>query len=150
MDMLTITGHFSGNGELPVTIDTRGTPLTSVSRGTSGTDSTFTFTVNQEVKITLPHREEPSASEKKFRTLADSWRKETRYLSSINKKAMHPAYQQIIGMGQEAIPLILQDLKRTRGHWLWALFAITGEDPASEGSTFTEAVDAWLNWGISH
>ncbi len=60
---------------------------------------------------------------------------------------MHPAYQQIIGMGKEAIPLILQELERTRGHWLWALFAITKQDPAPEGATFDEAVDAWLEWG---
>jgi len=93
---------------------------------------------------------EQQTVEQKFRRLADQWRKETRLQSSINKRAMHSAYQQIIGMGQDALPLIMEELKRTRGHWLWALFAITGEDPAPEGCTFSEAVDAWLRWGIQH
>jgi hypothetical protein len=56
-------------------------------------------------------------------------------------------YQQIIGMGRDALPFILKELKQTRGHWLWALFAITGEYHAPDGSTFDEAVDAWLDWG---
>jgi hypothetical protein len=91
-----------------------------------------------------------SIDEREFRTLADRWRRETRYVSSVNKTAMHPAYQQIIGMGKEVIPLILRELERTRGHWLWALFAITKHDPAPEGATFDEAVDAWLDWGRRH
>jgi hypothetical protein len=88
-----------------------------------------------------------SVDEREFRALAERWRRETRYISSVNKAAMHPAYQQIIGMGRDAVPLILRELERTRGHWLWALFAITKHDPAPEGATFDEAVDAWLNWG---
>jgi len=32
-------------------------------------------------------------------------------------------------------------------HWLWALYVITEEDPAPEGATFDEAVEAWLGWG---
>src|SRR2546421_2061739 len=78
--------------------------------------------------------------EQRFRRLADQWRRETRYISSVNKTAMHSAYQQIIGMGQDALPLIFRELERTRGHWLWALFAITRQDPAPEGATFDEAV----------
>ena len=83
-----------------------------------------------------------------FRQLAETWRTETRYSSSAAKMAMHPAYQRIIAMGTPAIPLILRDLQQTRGHWLWALYILSGfEDPAPEGATFNEAVDAWLEWG---
>lgn len=88
--------------------------------------------------------------ESKFRMLADRWRKETRHSSSVNRMAMHPAYQQIVGMGRDALPLILRELEITRGHWLWALYAISGEDAAPEGSTFEQAVDAWLEWGRRH
>ncbi len=45
------------------------------------------------------------------------------------KKAMHPANQGIIGLGAVAVPLILQELKRDRADWFWALTAITGENP---------------------
>ncbi|MEK6289371.1 MAG: hypothetical protein AABO57_26970 [Acidobacteriota bacterium] len=83
-----------------------------------------------------------------FNALAECWHKETRYWSSATKMAMHPAYQRIISLGEEVIPYILDDLQRTHGHWLWALHILSEfHDPATEGATFDEAVDAWLNWG---
>jgi hypothetical protein len=88
--------------------------------------------------------------EEEFQALAKQWRKETRYMSSANKMAMHPAYQRIISMGKDAIPLILRDLQQTRSHWLWALHILAKEDPAPENATFDQAVDAWLDWGKQH
>jgi hypothetical protein len=82
-----------------------------------------------------------------FKQLSDQWMRETAFHSSLQKKVLHPAYQRIIGLGPRVVPLILQELRRTRGHWLWALNAITGEDPAPAQATFSEAVDAWLAWG---
>lgn len=84
---------------------------------------------------------------RRFQHLAERWRTETRYLSSLSKVSMHPAYQQIIGLGRDALPLILQELEQNGGHWLWALHSITGEDPAPLDATFHEAVSAWLEWG---
>src|SRR5437879_6245673 len=83
----------------------------------------------------------------KFRQLADTWREETAFVSMLSKKVLHPAYQRIIGLGTPVLPLILRELQKTRGHWLWALNAITGEDPAKPGDTFDQAVDAWIAWG---
>jgi hypothetical protein len=60
---------------------------------------------------------------------------------------LHPAYQQIIGMGKDALPLIFRELKKTRGHWIWALAMILRDDKANPGMKFSEAVDAWLEWG---
>lgn len=86
-------------------------------------------------------------AERRFEHLVNQWRKETRYLSSLAKISMHPAYQKIIGMGQKALPLILREMQKKGGHWLWALHVITDEDPAPPNATFDEAVLAWLNWG---
>lgn len=85
--------------------------------------------------------------EEKFKQLSDRWRGETKYLSSLSKITMHPAYQKIIGMGERAVPLILREMQQRGGHWLWALHAITDEDPAPPNATFGEAVQAWLDWG---
>ena len=86
-----------------------------------------------------------------FKLLAERWHKETRYWSSATKMAMHPAYQRIIALGENVIPYILSDLRRTRGHWLWALYILSRlQDPAPDGATFDEAIDAWLNWGAAH
>ncbi len=86
----------------------------------------------------------------KFCDLKNQWEADTAKLSSITDIAMHPAYQQIIGMGQDAIPLILAEMKSRPGHWFWALKSITGEDPVlpAQRGRVKEMTKAWLNWGI--
>jgi hypothetical protein len=89
----------------------------------------------------------PVSLEKTFQELAERWKRETRHVSSLTKTALHPAYQNIIGMGQAALPFIFRDLQENGGHWLWALHAITREDPARPEDDFDGAVRAWLGWG---
>lgn len=92
-----------------------------------------------------------SELEGEFRNLVGRWRRETAMHSVTLKKAMHPAYQRIIGMGKDAIPLILRELlERPSGHWFWALNAITGEDPAQVTDSIDDAIQAWLRWGREH
>ncbi|MBD2298533.1 hypothetical protein H6G28_07950 [Nostoc sp. FACHB-190] len=82
-------------------------------------------------------------------TLAQQWREENRGVSSNNQMSMHPAYQQIIGMGETIIPLLLRELERKSGHWFWALKSISREDPVPSecrGNT-KEMTKAWLEWG---
>ncbi|HLN32081.1 MAG TPA: hypothetical protein VK395_30400 [Gemmataceae bacterium] len=85
----------------------------------------------------------------KFVELSETWKKDTEYLSKLSKKVMHPAYQRIIGMGRDAIPFILNDLKEDPADWFWALTAITGENPVAEASAgkVEEMAKAWLLWG---
>jgi hypothetical protein len=94
--------------------------------------------------------EKAAQLEREFDRLASVWYRETGMMSMLHKKAMHPAYQRIIGMGKDALPFIFKELKEKRGHWLWALCSITGEDPAADSHKFSEAVDAWLDWGKVH
>lgn len=84
-----------------------------------------------------------------FRALAELWREETGPLSSPTRKAAHPAYQQIIEMGERAIPLILEDMKDHPGHWSMALQAITGENPVPKDAAghVDEVACAWTEWG---
>lgn len=82
-----------------------------------------------------------------FRELVEQWYRDTRHMSSATKMMKHPAYQRIVEMGESAVPLLLQELNSHHDHWLPALNEITGEDPAPEGSNFSEAVEAWLEWG---
>lgn len=85
--------------------------------------------------------------EETFRQLADEWHEETGDSSTIEDKIMHRTYQQIIGLGPHAVPLILKELQAKPGHWFWALQAITRENPVLPGASLDEAVDAWLQWG---
>ena len=63
--------------------------------------------------------------------------------------ATHPAYQRIIGLGPQAIPLILAEMQREPRHWFWALAALTGENPVSlaDQGRVPEMTAAWLMWG---
>lgn len=88
----------------------------------------------------------------RFSNLAKEWKESTSMLSSITEIAMHTAYQQIIGMGPTAIPLILLSMRREPGHWFWALSAITGENPVpmDHRGNIKRMTGAWLNWGKKH
>ena len=82
-----------------------------------------------------------------FRACVEKWRAETGHFSSIERKALHPAYQRIIAMGRPAIPLVLRELQEHGGHWFWALSFMEGESPVPEGASIQGAKDAWLSWG---
>jgi len=84
-----------------------------------------------------------------FDELKTRWQNETEHLSSPTEIALHPAYQRIIGLGPQAIPLILNELDRQPHQWFWALKAITGEDPVpkSDRGRVAAMARAWLAWG---
>lgn len=89
--------------------------------------------------------------EARFVELRDRWLSETSHFSSIADAATHPAYQQIIGMGALALPLILAELHRAPGHWFWALVAISGDDPVrdEDRGKIPRMAEAWLSWGLA-
>ena len=88
----------------------------------------------------------------RFHDLADRWERETAILSNSRKSAEHPAYQEIIKMGQPAVPLILERMQSSGGHWFEALREITGADPVDPKYRGDVAAmqKAWLNWGKSN
>lgn len=87
--------------------------------------------------------------EQKFKRLATEWKRATAILSAGDVICMHPAYQQIIGMGPAVLPLIFRELERDVDHWFWALHSITGVDPLPESShgNMNEMARTWLAWG---
>ena len=84
-----------------------------------------------------------------FQQLADQWEEATVLLSSSSQATEHPAYQEIASMGQAAVSLILERMQSHSGHWLQALYDITGAnpvDPLDYGNI--EAMEAaWQEWG---
>lgn len=84
-----------------------------------------------------------------FDRLVDRWLKDTMISSSSTDMCMHEAYQQIIGLGERVVPLILEEMLGGYLHWGWALAAITRQDPASNAKSPKEATEAWLQWGRS-
>lgn len=85
----------------------------------------------------------------RFRSLASKWKDETAFESTTVALVLHPSYQEIIGMGPDALPLILDELNREPAQWFWALRAISAEDPVvprNRGDVL-KMRDAWLQWG---
>ena len=87
--------------------------------------------------------------EEEFARHAEKWRAETGFMSSVRDMATHPSYQHIIGMGRDAVPLIIRELRKNPDHWFWALNAITGVDPvpACDRGKVERMRDAWMDWG---
>jgi len=88
----------------------------------------------------------PREIAKRFDHLYDRWDEDTAPLSSITQIVLHPAYQQIIGLGRLVIPLVFQKLLQEPVHWSWALSAITGESPVADedAGNADRTRDAWL------
>lgn len=84
-----------------------------------------------------------------FEALSKRWQRDTRHLSLVAKKITHPAYFRIAGMGEAAIPLLLEALRDRPAHWFAALRATANTDPSKLDDTPTQAREAWITWGIS-
>ncbi len=88
----------------------------------------------------------------RFLRLSNEWKRDTGHLSLISQIAAHPSYQDIIAMGESAIPLILRDLETEPNHWFSALSEIVDEGPeipAHERGNIRAISEAWLKWGKS-
>ena len=100
--------------------------------------------------ITPPRKIQSLHLRAQFTRLADLWKRDTAHLSNITRRAMHPAYQRIICMGHEAVPFMLEEFRKGQlDDWFWALSAITGENPITEGiaGDVEDMAEAWLQWG---
>jgi hypothetical protein len=86
--------------------------------------------------------------EERFRRLAAAWHRDADYLSSMDDADSHPAYQEIIRLGSEVVPLLLRDLAANHTHWFAASEAITGARlaPASAAGNIPKMTEAWLRW----
>ena len=84
----------------------------------------------------------------RFNMLVRKWRAETAYVSSTKVMFDHPAFVEIVGMGELVIPLIISEISRQPDLLLGALTRITGENPVSEaerGNVYLMAI-AWIEW----
>lgn len=85
----------------------------------------------------------------RFQRLAGEWKERARHMSNTAQMAMLPSYQRIIGMGWDAVPYILDELRREPNQWFWALEAITEENPVPPAAAgkVRQMAQAWIEWG---
>jgi len=87
--------------------------------------------------------------EERFRRLEATWMAEVGHHSSTTKLVNHPAFQEIIRMGNAVVPFLFRDLEQRPRLWVWALADITGADPVpvSDRGNIVKMSEAWLRWG---
>ncbi len=117
----------------------------------SGDSGDFLGTVLKrwlEAKLHLDtaiNRQSPAAQ---FYELADTWRAETGFSSSVLEMVSHPAYQRIIGLGPAVLPMLLREVEERHEHWYPALTAITGANPVKPQNRgrMGAMADDWIRW----
>jgi hypothetical protein len=85
----------------------------------------------------------------RFRQLAAQWKEQSRHMSNVAQMAMLMPYQQIIGMGEAVVPLLLEELQRDPDQWFWALEAIAQENPVPPDAAgkVRATAEEWVAWG---
>jgi hypothetical protein len=86
----------------------------------------------------------------RFIQLSTKWRQETGHSSSIEDMTSNPSYQEIINLGWDVVPLLLDDLQRNNGFWFPALYDITKIRPfdTSDAGNSRRMTKAWIKWGV--
>lgn len=142
--------HTAFESSLPATIEFAARLLGDVSVETTGTSEPV---LPVGIAMTTKGIDIDPVVENEFNRLAAEWRRETRHLSIESERATHLRYQQIIGMGDRALPFIFRDLQQlgtVKSDWFWALSAITRFEPIISSENLGRVgplTAAWLEWG---
>ncbi len=111
--------------------------------------------------ITESRQESAEEFAARFAGLAATWENDTRHESRMGKTALHPAFREIVSMGEKAIPMILAQIEENGSFLFLALREITGDNPPiPEGYRGNKKIcagwvgydiegtqAAWLAWG---
>jgi hypothetical protein len=113
--------------------------------------SAFTGAMQSRVEKIIFRLPRKSARER-FIELLMAWKSETDHVSRLDVVYLNQHYQQIIGMGEDALPFIFNELRTNSGRWFWALKAITQFEPfAGQRAVPVETMrQAWLQWATEN
>jgi|GEM_PF-7125850 len=81
----------------------------------------------------------------RYESYRDAWYRKTMFLSSLMDITEDVDFQRIIALGKEAIPLIIQDIRKSPNALVIALNAITNASIKSNKKlTISELCQAWI------
>ena len=84
----------------------------------------------------------------RFRHLFDVWDKDTFLYSFPHQIYNHWAYEELVSLGEAAIPYMLGELQRGNPDIVRALRSISGESLVQGMGLITEDImETWLAWG---
>ena len=83
-----------------------------------------------------------------FYRLLRRWRFATLTESSIDRAIANEAFQGIVGLGEVALPLIVEELRTRPDLLVAAMLLITGENPVpfSSRGDMSAMATAWIDW----
>ena len=85
-----------------------------------------------------------------FERLASDWEAETNAESSLARIFNNEKYLQIIGLGPQAVPYMLERFRLEPERWYGALRAVTRADPAAGDRSREAVVAAWDAWAATY
>jgi hypothetical protein len=85
----------------------------------------------------------------RFEELADELEEDTAVLSATRRAMKLPAFREILALGDEVIPEVIERLKTSdnRPVWLRMLGTLTPFPPGAGEETIDDAADVWIQWG---
>jgi hypothetical protein len=83
-----------------------------------------------------------------FELLADELGRATSGMSSTRRAVRHPAYREILALGESSIPLLIERLDDpiNRPLWLRLLGSLTTLQPGAGKGSVEDAAEAWVRW----
>ena len=84
----------------------------------------------------------------RFNELKDKWKEETKFLSSTTNINNNSRYKEMIAMGTDIIPFVIDDLRGGSNHWFSLLRELTGENPVIDADRgyMNRMAKAWIKW----
>lgn len=114
-------------------------------------DATLRLFPDVEPKPRVTRRSVRPSVEKEFYSIYAEWRERTRHLSLFEKKFTDLAYGQLIGMGEEILPLVFRELERTTSDWFWLLSCIARDKApvisVEDSGRVRKIAAIWMQWG---
>lgn len=107
--------------------------------------------VRTQASANVPFSPPKAQASSKFSGLVAQWRAERGATTSITAMAACDAYKKIIGMGPDAIPLIIAQMRSESGkpdQWFWALQVLAGVDPVADEDRgdYVKMSQSWMDW----
>ncbi len=89
------------------------------------------------------------ANKIKITELNSKWQKETALMSDINQVLENRNFKEIVDIGKDAIPVILNEIDINPGPLVWALNIITKSKISENPIPLEESCKLWVLWGES-
>lgn len=139
-------------GYIDTSVTLLGTPILSSKGFESNTIKVYELRRRQRANQREGGEELQTTVGKIFEENLEKWKEETKVISSVHAIIMNKAYQRIIGLGPEVLPLIFREYNKSGGLWHPALEAITGVNPIPEECVGRLKLikEKWLEWANEH